>query len=200
MSEPSTTADADTPAGTSTEMTYAQFGEQFFVHAVTRERVLGAVRSLAGRPIEFGPVGVGPAGFVKATATGSVGSPEVEDQPGELVSFLLTIPVSLQMLIDLGVEKSRFTAAVVVRLTLTARPAQPLAIVIDIEPPTRKDVDVHVQAAGVRASVLQIVGGVDSEVRRAVARFVTRELEEPAVQQARVIDVAAIIAKGATRG
>jgi hypothetical protein len=198
-SQSSAPAAADTGADLPQAITYARFGEQFFLHAVTEQRVLGAVASLAGRPIEFGPVGVGPAGLVKVSASGNVGEPGVQRQPGELVAFLLTIPVALQLLIDLGPERSRFTAEVSVRLRLTARPAEPLAVVIDIEPPSAKDVEVRVQADGVRASVLQLVGGVDSEVRRAVARYACRELEQPAVQSARVIDVAAIIARAEAR-
>jgi hypothetical protein len=55
-------------------------------------------------------------------------------------------------------------------------------------------VDVKVQADGLRASVLQVVGRVDAEVRRAVAKYVARELRKPQLQQARVIDVAAALA------
>jgi hypothetical protein len=164
------------------------------VHAVTEERVLRGAASLAGRPIEFGPIGVGPAGLVKASASGQVGEPTLVGQPGELVAYELTIPVDLQLLIDFGLEKSRFTAAVVVRLALTARAARPLFIVIDIEPPTKRNVDVDVKAEGLRASMLQTVGRVDDEVRRAVARYVARELQKPRIQQARVIDVAAALA------
>jgi hypothetical protein len=75
-----------------------------------------------------------------------------------------------------------------------ARAARPLLIVIDVEPPTRANVDVKVQADGLRASVLQIVGRVDAEVRRAVAKYVARELRKPQIQQARMIDVAAALA------
>lgn len=174
--------------------TYAEFGGQFFAHAVTEERVLRGVATLAGRPIEFGPVGVGPVGLVKASATGRVGEPTLARHVGELVAFELTLPVDLQMVIDFGLEKSRFRAEVAVRLALTARAARPLVIVIDVEPPTRDNVDVKVHADGLRASVLQVVGRVDAEVRRAVAKYVARELRKPQIQQARVIDVAAALA------
>lgn len=179
--------------------TYAEFGEQFMIHAVTEQRVLNGVASLAGRPVEFGPVGVGPAGLVKASASGQVGQPTLVRGEGELVSFALELPVDLHMLIDFGLEKTRFTADVMVRLALAARVARPLYIVIDVEPPTRDNVQVSVHADGLRASVLQIVGRVDAEVRRAVAKYVARELQKPRIQQARVIDVAAALAAYAHR-
>ena len=174
-------------------MSYADFGHEFFVHAVTEERIGGVVRSLAGRPIEFGPVGVGPVGLVKVSANGTVGEPSLERLDRELVSFTLTIPVDLAVVIDFGVDQSRFTAAVAVWLTLTARAARPLRIVIDIEPPSRHNVDVEVQADGLRASVLQIVARVDDEIRKAVARYVKREVEKPRIEQARVIDIGKLL-------
>ena len=174
-------------------MSYADFGHEFFAHAVTEERIGGVVRSLAGRPIEFGPVGVGPVGLVKVSATGTVGEPSIERRDGELVGFVLTIPVDLGVVIDFGVDQSRFTAAVAVRLTLTARAARPLLIVIDVEPPTRRNVDVQVQADGLRASVLQVVARVDDEIRKAVARYVKREIEKPRIAEARVIDVGRLL-------
>jgi hypothetical protein len=177
-------------------LTYAEFGEQFFVLAVTEARVLRAVGSLGGRPIDFGPVGVGPVGLVKVSAHGSVGEPVVSPKEGKHVGFALTIPVQLQMLVDLGVDKQRFSADVVVRLALTARAARPLSIVIDIEQPTRRNVDVSLKSDGLRASLLRMVAGIDGEVRKVVANYVRRELETPAIQQARVIDVAAIVAGG----
>ena len=174
-------------------MSYADFGHAFFVHAVTEQRIGGVVRSLAGRPVEFGPVGVGPAGLVKVSATGTVGEPSIERRDGELVSFALSIPVELGVVIDFGVDQSRFAAEVAVRLSLTARAARPLLIVIDIEPPTWRDVDVEVQADGLRASVLQVVARVDGEIRKAVARYVKREIEKPRIAQARVIDVGKVL-------
>ena len=174
-------------------MSYAEFGHEFFAHAVTEERIGGVVRSLAGRPVEFGPVGVGPVGLVKVSANGTVGEPSLERLERELVSFALTIPVDLGVVIDFGVDQSRFSAAVAVQLTLTARAARKLCIVIDIEPPSRRNVDVQVQADGLRASVLQIVARVDDEIRKAVARYVKREIEKPHIEQARVIDIGKLL-------
>jgi len=172
---------------------YADFGAHFFEHAVTQKRILAALKPLAGDEIAFGPIGAGPGRFARVSARGEVGQASAARLDGEAVAFRLWIPVALALTIDIGVDVHRFQAAVTVGLTLTARAAPPLRVVIDIETPTAKDVKVVVEADGLRASVLQRVAGVDAEIRRFVAKFVARELEKPHIQRARDIDVAARI-------
>lgn len=170
-------------------VSYAEFGRRFFQLAVTRERVQQALTGVAGQPIDVGPLGVGPLGLIKVRATGAVGMLDVAARADEDVAFDVTVPIQLDLVVDLGFEKHRFTAALEIRLIVTARPANPLRIVLDVEPPTRRNVHVQVRADGLRASVLQVVGGVDRELRRTVAKYVRRELDRPANRAARVIDV-----------
>ena len=66
-------------------------------------------------------------------------------------------------------------------------------IYIDATPPTGSEVQVELQANGLRASVLQRVAGVEGELKRFVARYVARELDKPHVQEARLIDVSKAI-------
>ncbi len=75
-------------------------------------------------------------------------------------------------------------------LVLTAKAADPLVIVIDVPAPSSRDIDVDVRADGLRATVVQTLASVDTEIRRAVAKFVRRELAKPALQKATHIDVA----------
>jgi hypothetical protein len=172
---------------------YAVFGARFFEHAVTQGRIVGALGGLAGDTIEFGPIGAGPGRIAQVTATGVVGEGVAARMPGEEVAFRLTIPVALELRIDLGVDHHRFHADVTVGLSLHARAAEPLRVVIDVDPPTWRDVTVEVKADGLRASVLQRVAGIDREIVRFVARFVRRELDKPHIRAARDIDVAARI-------
>jgi hypothetical protein len=174
-------------------ISYAEFGAAFFERAVTEQRVQQAARGLAGRPIEFGPVGIGPVGLPKISAKGTVGEPVARRIEGDLVVFELVLPVDVNLLIDFGLDKSRFRAAVTVRLMLTARAAGPLKVVIDIAEPTRRNVDVHMQAEGLRASVLQLVAPIESEVRRSVSRYVAKQLKRPQIAKARVIDVGRVL-------
>lgn len=170
-------------------ISYAGFGQRFFETAVTQERLASAVAGLAGRPIEVGPLGVGPMRVVKVRANGEVGTPRVEALDGEHVAFALTVPAELQLVIEVGLEKYRFSAAVTIALTVTARAAEPLLIVIDIERPTKDSIDVNLRADGLRASVVKLVAGVDNEIRKAVVRSVQRELDKPDLQKACTIDV-----------
>ena len=177
-----------------TFMTYGEFGERFFEIAVTEERILKAVATIAGRPIDFGPLKIDPLGLVKVSAHGNVGTPTLARRDESLVSYDLLIPVKLAMQLDMSLDKHRFNADVHVRLTMTARAARPLKIVIDIEPPTKDNVSVDMTAEALRSSVLQAFTGIEREVRRFVAKFVRREIEKPELLKARTIDVARALA------
>jgi hypothetical protein len=189
---------AETPLPGDDRVPYAVFGERFFEHAVTEERIVGGFDGLAGNKIEFGPIGAGPGKLAKVRAEGTFGQASAERLPGNEISFRLSIPVALDLFIEL-VDRHRFDVAVKVGLTLVARAAEPLRVVIDIDEPNEKDVEVEVEAEGIRASVLQRVGGIDREIARFVARYVRRELEKPHIVAARDIDVAARIDGAMTR-
>lgn len=174
-------------------VSYADFGAVFFEHAVTEGRVLMGLSGLSGEPIEFGPTGAGPGRLAKVSASGVVGEATASRLEGDVVAFRLLIPVTLDLHIDLGPDKHRFDVDVTVGLTLTARAAEPLRVVIDIDEPTWRDVTVTVRADGLRATVLERVSGLDREIGRFVARYVARELDKPHIRAARDIDVAARI-------
>ena len=173
-------------------MSYATFGVRFFEHAVTEDRIVGALDGLAGDRLDFGPIGAGPGKLARVSADGTFGQASAKRLAGDDISFRLSIPVDLDLEIDL-VDRHRFDVAVVVGLTLVARAAEPLRVVIDIDAPTAEDVEVAVDADGMRASVLKRVAGIDAEIGRFVARYIQRELEKPHIVAARDIDVAARI-------
>lgn len=176
---------------------YRAWGVEFFHRAVTEERVLRGVNVLAGRPIDVGPMGVGPGRLVKVTAKGTIGTAtgvRVSDEP---ISFHVTLPVPLDFVIDLGMDKQRFTAVLELPLTITARARDDLAIVIEIAPPTKEQVKVDLQAQGLRAQLLGAAAGVEGELKRFVARYVAKELAKPYLQEATVIDVGAAIERAA---
>jgi hypothetical protein len=181
-------------------ITYGEWGTAFFETAITEERILAGVASMSGRPIDFGPVKVDPLGLVKVSAHGSIGEPAVARRDESLVTYDVLIPVTLAMELDMSLDKHRFNADVQVRLTMTARAARPLLIVIDIETPTKRNVTVDMKAEALRSSVLQAFTGIDGEVRRFVAKFVAREVEKPEIVRARTIDVAAALSRMTTPG
>ena len=174
-------------------ISYEQWGVDFFSEAVSEERILGAVNTVAGQPIDFGPIGVGPGRIAKVRAYGEIGAASATRQAADHISYRVVLPVSLTFEVDLQVETHRFEADLLVPLTLTAVARPGVRIFIDATPPRSEEVQVDLQAKGLRASVLQRVVGVEAELRRFVARYVRHELEKPHVREARLIDVSRAI-------
>ena len=176
-------------------ITYEQWGIDFFLEAVNEDRVLGAVNTIAGRPIAFGPMGVGPGRIAKVRAYGAIGSASATREGADHISYRVELPVDLTFEVDLQVETHRFEAELLVPLTLRAVALTGVRIFIEATPPRAEDVQVELEAKGLRASVLQRVAGIDGELRRFVAGYVRRELEKPHVREARTIDVSRAIDK-----
>lgn len=174
-------------------ITYQQWGTAFFDRAVTEERILGAVNNLAGQPINVGPIGVGPGKIAQVTAKGSIGEAAGAPVPGESISYRVVLPVELSFKVDLQVDSHRYDARLEIPLILTARAASPLKIVIDVVPPLPNQVGITLKSDGLRASMLNRVVGIEGELQRFVAKYVKREVNNPKIATARVIDVAAAI-------
>jgi hypothetical protein len=169
--------------------TYEEFGALFFRAAVTPERVLGAVDGIAGEPIDFGPMGVGPGRIAQVTAKGQIGQATATALSGTPISYELVIPVDLDFTINLQVEKERFHASVEVPLIVTAHATTDLRIVVDVTPPNPDQLKLDLAADGLRAGLLGRIANVDGELRRFVAKYVARELEKPHIAATREIDV-----------
>jgi len=176
-------------AAGSTRCTYEEFGALFFRAAVTPERILGAVDAVAGEPIDFGPMGVGPGRFAQVTATGQIGQATATELPGLPISYELIVPVELDFTINLQVEKEHFHASVEVPLDVSVHATTDLQIVVDVTPPHPDELTLDLSADGLRAGILGRIANVDGELRRFVAKYVARELEKPHIVATRNIDV-----------
>jgi len=176
-------------------ISYQQWGVDFFAEAVSERRLLAAVNGLAGQPIDFGPMGVGPGRIAKVRAFGEIGLAQAERITGEAVEYAVRLPVDLTFELDLQVEKHRFHADLLVPLRLQALARPGVQIFVEVTPPRSQDVEVSVRAEGLRASIVQRVANVEGELQRFVAKYVAREVEKPHVVRARTIDVAAAIDK-----
>lgn len=176
---------------------YEAFGVRFFEHAISPERIHGALSELVGKAIEFGPVAVGPARLAQITASGSIGEVTVTRCPSEdmVVTHQLVIPGNLDLIVRLAGRDYHFYAEMEATLTLTARAAEPLHVIIDVAPPSTKDVEVAVRAKDWRSRVLRTAANVDGQLRRFVTRYITREIEKPYIRRIREIDIAAHIGR-----
>jgi hypothetical protein len=195
------TADSET-------CTYAEFGERFFDLVVTADRLAAAIAGLAGRPLDIGPVAVGPGGIARVTVTGQMGAPLAarEDAASgggaagggasgrqEPLRFRVTLPLEIDLLVELPGQDARFHGSVTVGVRVTARAVAPLRLVLDVEPPGADDIEVDLVADGVRASLLRAAAGIDEEMRKYVARYVAAEIDKPKARAARDIDLLARI-------
>lgn len=178
-----------------TFVTYQQWGLDFFAEAVSQDRILGAVNNIAGQPIDFGPMGVGPGKIAKVRAYGAIGAASAHRIDGAQITYRVELPVSLTFEVNLQVETHTFHAELLVPLTLTARAVEGVKIFITIEPPRASEVEVKVQAEGLRATIMQRVVNIEGELKRFVAKYVARETTKPHIEAARLIDVSGAIDK-----
>lgn len=172
-------------------VSYAEWGAEFFREAINERRVLAGIGALTGQPIEVGPMGMGPGGIARVSATGVIGEPPIERIGTDPVSFRAVLPVRLDFTVEMPVGTHHFHATLGVPLRLTARGLRGVRIRIDIDPPHARDIETTVRADGLPASLVQRFGNVETELRRFVAGYVAREVRKPRVADSLVIDVAA---------
>lgn len=171
-------------------VTYEDFGRRFFEVAVTEDRVGGAIAAIAGDAFEMGPIAQGPGKIAKVTAKVRILEPRVSRKVGESITFAIQIPLEIDMVVDLRIDKPKFMVFGEISLRATARAAEPLLLILDVEKPRASDIAIHVTSKSLRGEVVRIVGGVDAEIRRFIAAHVAGEIDSPESLQAKVIDVA----------
>ena len=171
-------------------MTYEEFGRRFFEVAVTEDRVGAAIGAIAGDEFEMGPMGQGPGKIAKVTAKVRIQEPRVTRSIGELITFAIRIPLEIDMVIDLKIDKPKFMVFGEIALTAVARAAEPLLLILDVHKPRPSDIAIHITSKSLRGELLRILAGVDEEVRRFIAAHVAGEIDSPASVKAKVIDVA----------
>jgi hypothetical protein len=181
------------------EISYEQFGVNFVTRVVTPGRVGATIARLAGREVHAGPMPAGPGGAASVTATGRIGEilPRI-DFTSDRLAFEATIPVELQLEVRVAGAAHRYRGRVDVPLRLGVRAVDPVTLVIDVEPVQPDRVTVELSADGLRARVLQRLGNVDDEVRRAVVDIVNGRLASDEAAAARVLDILGYVDKAWT--
>jgi hypothetical protein len=176
-------------------MTYEEFGRQFFEIAVTEERIADALGTIAGEGFELGPIAQGPGKIAKITAKVKIQTPVVKRHLGEQITFSIRIPLEIDMMIDLKIDKPKFIVFGEIALGATALAAAPLVLILDVRKPRPSDISIHVTSKSLRAEVVRVVAGVDDEIKRFIAAHVAGEIDSPASHKAKVIDVGSQIAE-----
>ncbi|MCG5434439.1 hypothetical protein LV457_19380 [Mycobacterium sp. MYCO198283] len=171
-------------------ITYEEFGRRFFEVAVTEDRVAAAFAEIAGDSFDMGPMAQGPGKIAKVTAKVKIGDPKVRRNIGTEITFAIRIPLTIDMTIDLRLDKPKFTVHGEISLRAVAKAAEPLLLIIDVDKPRPSDIAVRVTSKSMRGEVLRVLAGVDAEIRRFIAAHVAGEIDSPQSQAAQVIDVA----------
>ncbi|CPR06562.1 hypothetical protein BN971_00806 [Mycobacterium bohemicum DSM 44277] len=171
-------------------VSYEEFGRRFFEVAVTPERVAAAFSDIAGNEFAMEPIAQGPGKIAKVSANVKIQEPQVTRRLGDTITFTIHIPLSIDLLLDLRVDKQRFVVSGDIALRATARAAEPLLLIVDVSKPRPSDITVNVSSSSLRGEVLRILAGVDGEIRRFIAQYVAEEIDAPHSQAAQVIDVA----------
>lgn len=174
---------------THTFVSYEEFGRRFF-RKLRGHRGAGraAFEQIAGNSFEMGPMSQGPGGLAKVSAKVEIQSPHVRRTLGETITFAIRIPLLIELTVDVWLDKPRFVVDGDIALRATARAAEPLMIVIDVAMQYaryRRARDVEI----LQGEIVRIIGGVDSESADFVANYVAEEIDSPASQQAKIIDV-----------
>ncbi|MGH3726472.1 MAG: hypothetical protein ACRDUS_20385 [Mycobacterium sp.] len=171
-------------------LSYEEFGRAFFDIAVSEDRVKAAVAAIAGEEFEIGPMGQGPGKIAKITAKVQIQDPVVTRNAGDIITFDIQVPLAIDLLIDLKLDKSRFKVSGNIALKATARAAAPLQLVIDVAKPGPSDITVDVSSTTIRGELLRILGGVDQQISRFISKYVANEVGNPKAMAARTIDIA----------
>ncbi|MBX9640950.1 MAG: hypothetical protein K2X97_14795 [Mycobacteriaceae bacterium] len=175
-------------------LSYEEFGRRFFEAAVTPDRVAAALSDIAGSEFAMEPIAQGPGGIAKVSANVKIKEPRVTRKLGDLITFVIHIPLTIDLLLDLRLDKQRFMVTGDIALRATARAAEPLLLIVDVSKPRPSDITVNVSSKSIRGEVLRILAGVDGEIRRFIAQYVREEIDSPQSQSAQVIDVATQVA------
>lgn len=170
-------------------MTYEEFGRRFFEIAVTEDRVGGAIGQIAGDEFVIGPIAQGPGKIAKVTANVNVQQPVVTREIGLEITFDIRIPLEIDMVIDLRIDKPRFKVFGEIALRATALAVHPLTLVLDVAKPRSADISIHITSMSLRAELLRVVAGVDAEIKRFIAQHVAGEIDSPESEKAKVIDI-----------
>jgi hypothetical protein len=172
---------ADLPPREQSEVercSYADFGTAFVRAAVTPERITSVVSDIAGSVINVGPIDAGPGGVAKATASGKIGAAAISVSGDEPLVYCVRLPVDLDIAVDVAGTKTKFSAKAEVPISFEVHTARPLAIVIEPQRVSSRDVVVRkVKSQGIQGKVLAMVGDAEGEMRRHIARYVNSRVD-----------------------
>lgn len=182
----------EAPAGV--EISYEQFGRHYIRRVLNLQRVLETIDALLGPTIELGPIGAGPGrAFASVSVLGRYGATSGAEVPGDLLTYLIDLPIAVTFTLDLPVDSLTFNADVVVPLTLVVHTEAPTTIRMELTMPPADRVDLRINPSTRRGAVFQKITGLESELRRFLPQVLQTELAKPYIQKAMRLDMEDLI-------
>ena len=176
-------------------ISFDQFGRNFMREVVTPTRIADTIASVVGDRIEVGPLAAGPADAATASLRGKLAGVDVEAVGAEAdaLRFAAVVRLECTLAVKATVVDKRYRGTLTIPLTLHARTASPVRLVIDVEPPSAADIGVELLSKDRSGRLIQWLGNIDGEVRTRAAAEVARRVEAPEARQHREIDILAMV-------
>ena len=108
---------------------------------------------------------------------------------GELITFAIRIPLEIDLVVDLRIDRPRFMVFGEIALRATARAVEPLLLILDFDKP-RPRISPSTSRPSPCVPRWCDHRRLDAEIKRFIAAHVSGEIDSPASQKAKVIDVA----------
>jgi hypothetical protein len=91
--------------------------------------------------------------IAKVSANVKIHDPKVTRRLGDDITFVIHIPLSIDLLHDLRLDKQRFVVSGAIALSATARATEPLLLIVDVEKPRPSDITVNVSSKSFRGEL-----------------------------------------------
>lgn len=176
------------------EIGYAEFGEMYVRRILHKDRILEMVNAILGEQIALGPIGAGPGrSFARVSIVGTFRQTKGEEIPGDVLTYKVYLPISVEFDVDMKVDSHRYHADVVVPLVLAVHTEAPVRVRIDITVPSEDEIALTLNTPTRRGTVLQKLAGLETELRRFLLKVVRTELAKPYVQRATHLDMEELV-------
>lgn len=176
------------------EFSYGDFGVAWIRRVLHKERILRTVDQVLGDQIALGPIGAGPGrAFASVSFVGTYGPTTGAEIPGDLLTYAIDLPISVDVELGLPLDKVRFTAEVVVPLVLEVHTEAPLKLRLELSTPSEDRIGLQLNTDTRRGAMIRKIAGLDAELRRFLLRVLDTELAKPYVRRATHLDMDELI-------
>lgn len=172
-------------------LTFAEFGQQFMVYAVTSDVIQQSLRHIVPREQQLT---LSSPSTVRIDARTTIGDvvPRPTDRPEQELGFEVHLSIRLTLAVNMLVGQEQYAAVATTRLRLMVGILAPLTIFIDCAPVTADQVIVASEGQGNWFDLVKRLGILDAAIQQQVATIVNEHIQSSKAK--RRIDVRKLIA------